>query len=189
MYQKGPDDHEVIKEEEYERMVYFLNDEKGQKFLRRFIVLMPPGHKKKFFFTAFIVFRVVRFKKESPFAIDFFRCFADYLAAEKVKAKWVRAWLRELLKCGFLVIAENQCKLGILALVLTKACCVYNASNEEDQKLLKGVIDVVGEKIVADMREVLKLPYDQLFLRSVVKLVMKISPECGLQALFTASSL
>lgn len=171
-----------------QRFAHVLNDPKGQRFVARFMDIMPDNFLKRFFFTAFIVFKEVDIDSTSKFATDFLKRLVTYLSGN-VKPKWIAAFLRDAVAGGFAHIAASHFKSACVAVLLTKAQSQMDGRVAGDLKLLEKEIRTIAGKIENDLPAVVKTRYNLLFMHAIFTSVMTIVRDTKLPALVCVPAL
>lgn len=172
----------------HQRFAFFLNDSKGQHFLSRFLDIMETSFLKRFFFTAFIVFKDVQIDPKSHFAEQFLKRLVDYLEKNTPKPKWLFAFIRQATNSGFASIAKNEFKLACLASLILTARATKDKMNEADQTLLNTTMKNTAELIAKDLKELFKERYSEYFMYSIFSNVIFLQPDCELKTLISATS-
>lgn len=176
---------------QHQRFAFYLNSEKGQKFITRFLDIMPQSFLKRFFFTSFIVMDNVNIDPKSAFGISFVKRLINFIQDEpSVKPKWIAAFIRQLVNGGFTTVVEDKLRSACLAILLTTAKhqLLQADIGIGNAKLLKETIGKLAEKMVNELGTSIKTNYTPLFMRSIFYTVSEIVPESKLKQLFIATS-
>ena len=172
---------------DHQRFSYFLNDLKGQRFLTRFLAIMPASFQKRFFFTSFIVFKDVKIDPASPFAISFLKKLTNYLKDKKVKPKWICAFTQNAINIGFAEIARDKFRSACFASLLLFAKHLIPTLADQDLKTLDTTIKNVHDAIVKDLRASLSTNYDLVYMRSIFSTIISLYPDGNLTSLIVAT--
>ena len=171
----------------HQKFAFFLNDPKGQRFMTRFLDIMPPSFLKRFFFTSFIVFKDVKIDPRSQFAIAFVKGLMN-CANNGVKPKWIASFIRHSVSGGFAFIAGNRFQSACLAILLTAAKALLPNLDEEDAKLMKDTISELADTISKELGQAIRTNYDPVFMRAIFMSVLTIVPQSKLRQLVMATS-
>ncbi|KAK8894301.1 hypothetical protein M9Y10_022736 [Tritrichomonas musculus] len=172
----------------HQRFAFFLNDQKGQQFLSRFLDIMESSFLKRFFFTSFIVFKDVQVDPKSRFAEQFLKRLVEYLDKNTPKPKWLFAFIRQAMNFGFVSIAKNEFKLACLASLILTARATRETMSDSDRTLLNTTMKNTAELIAKDLNALLQEKYDEYFMRSVFENVIYLQPDCELRNLISATT-
>ncbi|EAY23417.1 hypothetical protein TVAG_070810 [Trichomonas vaginalis G3] len=162
------------KPEQHQNLVYFLNQETGQKSLIRFLDMLP-NFQKRFFFTAFMVLKDINVDDNSQFAIDFYTRLIAFL--KTCKPKWVVAFAREISRAGFANLAAKRFRLGCAALVFSRArkFLTEKGIDKAESKMLTHSIQVFGDVIEKDKAVLLAGEFDTAFMGVILHAILKVS--------------
>lgn len=174
--------------EAHKRFAHVLNDAKGQKFVSRFMDIMPSSFLKRFFFTSFIVFKDVNIDSNSKFACDFLKGLVGYVSGS-VKPKWIAAFLRDAVAGGFAHIAASHFKSACVSVLLAKVHNSKAQMSTGDAKLLETVIRDMSKKMTNELSSAIRTQYNSRFMNAMFTTVMAIVPDSELPVFLRVPSL
>lgn len=178
----------TVHAEDHQRFAYYLNNHKGQRFLSRFLDLMPSSFLKRFFFTSFIVFESINIDSSSPFAIDFLKRLVDYLK-EEPKAKWLAAFIKQSTAGSFVSIASSNFKFACVATLLTAAQARFSKFEAGEVKMIQDILTETTKRIIKELATALKQPYNQVFMKAVLTSITFIVPKSELSPILVSASI
>jgi hypothetical protein len=148
---------------------------------------MPQGFLKKFFFVSFVVFQECKIDPRGRFALFFMQKLTRYLL-DGVKPKWLMAFIRQATAQGFAAIGADRFRAACLAALMKLAATVFAGLDEGNARLLRTAVDSLADRMVAEIKDVVRGEYSLLFMHVIVSAVLAISPQSPLKPTLAATS-
>ncbi|KAH0793280.1 hypothetical protein GPJ56_002838 [Histomonas meleagridis] len=186
-FNTSDDAMDKVKPNVHQKFAFFLNDPKGQRFMTRFLNIMPQSFFKRFYFTSFIVFTDIKIDPQSQFAIAFAKGLMSFVNSG-VKPKWIVSFIHHSVSSGFAFIAGNRFQSACLAILLTAADALIPKVDTEDVKMLKDSVSELADVMAKELGHAIRTNYDDVFMNAIFRHVLAIAPESKLQALIMATS-